>query len=116
MRFNIKKPQTAFTLVELMIVVVIIGVMTAMMVSQMGGTYEDALLRSTGRELVNAFEIASSRAISLNQLHRVRLDTKSNRYIIERRAIKDRAENFVPLGISDSEGELDKRISIQIHH
>ena len=40
----------AFTLIELMVVIVIIGIMTAMMIPEMKGTFQDALLRSTSRE------------------------------------------------------------------
>src|SRR6516162_8771785 len=44
-----------FTLVELMVVIVLIGILSAMILPNMKGTYGDALLRSTSRELVNAF-------------------------------------------------------------
>jgi len=78
--------KRAFTLIELMVVVVLIGIMTALIVPEMKGTYEEALLRSSSRELVNVLSLASSRAVSINQLHRVRLDSHSGRYLVERRA------------------------------
>src|SRR5882757_2524280 len=107
--------RRAFTLVELMVVIVVIGVLSAMIIPEMTGTYEDALLRSTSRELVNAFSIASSRAVSLNQLHRVRLDTKTGRYVIEKRVRETlQGDEFKPIDISESEGRLDTRISIQV--
>lgn len=109
--------RNAFTLVELMVVIVLIGIMSAMIIPEMRGTYEDALLRSTGRDLVNAFSIASSRAVSLNQLHRVRLDPKTGSYIIEKR-VRENAQGgdeFAPLtDVSEAEGKLDTRISIQV--
>ena len=40
--------RRAFTLMELVVVVVIIGIMTALIIPEMKGTFEDALLRSTG--------------------------------------------------------------------
>src|SRR5262249_50314579 len=40
----------AFTLVEMMVVVVLIAILTAMIIPEMKGTYEDAFLRSTSRE------------------------------------------------------------------
>jgi prepilin-type N-terminal cleavage/methylation domain-containing protein len=107
----------AFTLIELMVVMVLIGVMTAMILPEMKGTYEDALLRSTSRELVSVCSLASSHAVSGNQAYRLRLDLKTGRYLIERRT-SDRgpegrlvATREVPGG----EGELDTRISIEIH-
>src|SRR5206468_1215469 len=75
----------AFTLVEMMVVLILIGIMTAVILPEMKGTYGDAVLRSTARDFVNVCSIASSRAISLNQLHRLRLDTKNGQYFIERR-------------------------------
>jgi type II secretion system protein H len=105
----------AFTLIEMMTVIVIIGIMTAMIIPEMKGTFEDALLRATARELVNAIELASSQAISLNQHLRVRLDPTAKRFSIERRVHEGRLEEFAPLpDVSGSAGELDKRIAIEI--
>src|SRR4051794_12173868 len=89
--------RRAFTLIELMTVIVIIAIMTAMIIPEMTGTYEDALLRTTSRDLVSVFELASSRAISLNQLHRVRLDIPTGRYLVERQAPEGSPEEFIPL-------------------
>ena len=115
---NRKSPNlSAFTLIELMVVMVLIGIMTALILPEMKGTYEDALLRSTSRELVSACGLASSHAVSVNQAHRLRLDRKTGHYAIERRA-SDRG----PVGhlvsareVPGGEGELDTRISIEIH-
>ena len=112
----IQNESRAFTLIELMTVIVIIGIMTAMIIPEMRGTYEDALLRSTSRDLVSVFELASSRAISLNQLHRVRLDTTTGHYMVERQAPDGGPEEFIPLkDVSGCAGELDQRISVEIH-
>src|SRR5436190_209940 len=70
---NVNRARRGFTLIELMVVVVLIGIVTAVIIPEMKGTYEDALLRSTSRELVNTFKLAYSRAVTLNQIHRVRL-------------------------------------------
>ena len=105
----------AFTLMELVVVVVIIGIVTAMIIPEMKGTFEDALLRSTGRELVNVFSLASSRAVSLNQSCRVELDPLTGRYLVERRVRDGEREDYIPLkGVSGGEGKLDTRITIEI--
>src|ERR1035441_4331499 len=115
---NRKSPNcSAFTLIELMVVMVLIGIMTAMILPEMKGTYEDALLRSTSRELVSMCGLASSHAVSVNQAHRLRLDRKTGHYSIERRG-SDRgsAGRFVAAGdVPGGEGELDNRISVEIH-
>ena len=108
--------RRAFTLTELMVVLVLIAILSAAIIPAMRGTYQDALLRSTSRDLVNSLGIACSRAVSLNQLHRIRFDTRTGRYLIERRDPGGRADEFVPIkDIPGSEGTLDARISLQIH-
>jgi prepilin-type N-terminal cleavage/methylation domain-containing protein len=105
----------AFTLIELMTVIVIIGITTAMIIPEMRGTFEDALLRSTSRNLVSAFDLASSRAVSLNQPHRVRLDATSKCYLLERQVRQGSREEYVPVtDVSGCKGGLDSRISIEI--
>ena len=107
----------AFTLIELMVVLVLIGIMTAVLIPEMRGSYEDALLRSTGRELINVCHLAYSRAVSLNQVHRLQLDVRTGRYVVERRIREtELGEEYAALkDVPGSEGELDKRIAIQIH-
>jgi type II secretion system protein H len=115
---NRKLPNlSAFTLIELMVVMVLIGIMTAMILPEMKGTYEDALLRSTSRELISVCSLASSHAVSVNQAHRLRLDQQTGHYSIERRASDRGAEGrFVAVReVPGGEGELDTRITIEIH-
>jgi Tfp pilus assembly protein FimT len=99
-----------------MVVVVLIGIMAAVIIPEMKGTYEDALLRSTGRELVGVLNLAYSQTITVNQRHRVRLDKAGGRYFIER-AVREgeQGSGFVPVrDVPGGEGKLDARISIQI--
>lgn len=118
MRLNLSSQRgcAGFTLVELMVVIAIIGIMTAMMIPEMKGTFQDALLRSTSRELINVFDLAYSRAVSLNQLRRVRLDEKSGLYLVEKQVTEHGEENFVPADdVPGNKGELDSRIAIEFH-
>lgn len=107
----------AFSLIELLVVVILIGIMTALIIPEMRGTYQDALLRSTARKLVDAFGLAGSRAITMGQLHHVRLDRQRHRYLIERNT-RDRETGVSLIDARDfpgSEGELDARINIEVH-
>ena len=105
----------AFSLIELMVVVVLIGIMTAMILPAMKGTYEDALLRSTARKLVDGLTLANSRAVSISQVHRLRFDRKNGRYIIERKAYDGQSgAGFAAVkDTPGAEGEIDSRISIE---
>jgi type II secretion system protein H len=108
--------RSGFTLIELMVVLVLIGILSAMILPEMKGTYGDALLRSSGRDLVNVFKLAYSQAVSLNQTHVVRLEPKTGRYLVERRGSgHGNRRAFVPLkDVSGSSGKIDARINVEI--
>ncbi len=111
-----RRGRAGFTLVELMVVIAIIGIMTAMMIPEMKGTFQDALLRSTSRELINVFDLAYSRAVSLDQLRRVRLDEKTGRYLVEKQVTENGQDTFVPADdVPGEKGELDSRIAVEFH-
>jgi type II secretion system protein H len=104
--------KLGFTLIELMVVIVLIAIMTAVILPEMKGTYEDALLRSTARKLVDVFTLANSHAIALNQVHRVRLDRRNGRYFVETRNEGGTRSREVPGG----EGTFDPRISVELRN
>jgi type II secretion system protein H len=105
-----------FSLVELMVVIFLIGIMAVMIAPEMKGTLEDALLRSAARQLVSAFNIAYSRAVSFNQLHRVHLDANTREYFVDRPARQGEPDiGFVPLrNVPGCAGKIDQRITIEI--
>ena len=105
-----------FTLIELMVVVVIIGIMTAVMMPEMKGSFQDALLRSSSRELINVFDLAYSRAVSLNQTRCVLLDEATGRYLVEKQVMENGQENLVPADdVPGAQGQLDRRIVMEFH-
>jgi len=105
--------RRGFTLVEMLVVVAIISIMSVAIVAEMHGTFQDALLRSTSRELAGAFNLASSRAISVNRPHRIRIDKVAHRYFLERSARG--GSDFRPAqDVPGNSGNLDSRITIQI--
>lgn len=76
----------AFTLMELMVVITLIGIMTAMIIPEMRGTYEDAILRSSARKVIGALNLAHSRAVAMNRAHRVRFDRSTGEFVTEQSA------------------------------
>jgi len=109
--------RAGFTLLELMVVCVLIGIVTAMILPEMKGTYEEALLRSNARKLISVFQLASSRAIATREPHRVKLDLKEHRYRLERMTRPGEVGNgFVAAREAvGGAGTLDGRIMIEIH-
>jgi type II secretion system protein H len=105
--------RSGFTLVEMLVVVAIISIMSVAIVAEMHGTFQDALLRSTSRELAGAFNLASSRAISVNRPHRIRLDRVARRFVLER-STRGGTDFHPAQDIPGSSGALDSRITIQI--
>lgn len=107
--------KSGFTLIELVIVLLLIAVMTAVIIPEMKGAFEGELLRATSRTLANGLGLAYSQSISLNQQHRLRVDRESHRYRIERLARHEtEGSGFVPArGIPGAEAALDERIRIE---
>jgi len=103
-------------LIELLVVIVLIAIMTAMIIPEMRGSYQDALLRSSSRKLVSVFDLAYSRAVSGRQIHRVRIDPASGKYVIERTVYDgENGGGLVPVrDVPGGEGEIDFRISILV--
>jgi len=104
----------AFTLVELMVVIVIIAVMSAVMVGEMRGSFEDALLRSTARKVIDLCDAASNRAVSVHHPYVLRFESARGHYLL-----RPKAENPEEVGIAAEtemrvEGDLDSRIAMVI--
>ena len=102
-----------FTLVEMLVVVVIISIMSAAIVAEMHGTFQDALLRATSRALAGACNVASSRAISVNRPYRVRIDRFARRYFLE--SSSRGGSQFSPAkDLPGGSGTLDSHITIHV--
>jgi type II secretion system protein H len=105
--------QRGFTLLELMVVIVLLAIMTALIIPEMRGTFEEALLRSSARKLSDVFTVANSHAITRHELHRVRLEMSSGKFLVEK--VSDGAgQRYTPLrDVPGAEGTVDTRIKIQ---
>lgn len=101
--------RRAFTLVELMIVITIVAVLTGVMALEMTGTYEDALLRTNARKLIDVCDAASNRAIAIRQPQVLRINATSGKFILE-----PKSRDTEGADAEVTQGELDTRISLKI--
>ena len=99
----------AFTLVELMVVITVITVIAGVMVLEMGGTLEDALLRTNARKLIDVCDAASNRAIAIREAHVLKINAQSGKFTVE-----PKAKNLDRADVEVVEGELDSRIALTI--
>jgi type II secretion system protein H len=106
----------AFTLIELMVVIVIIGVMGALIVPEMSGTFGDSKIKSSARKIIQAAGLAQSRAVSINHEHRLQFDTRNHRFSISRRVVDPNlGETFVPVNeISGTQGTWSDSVELTL--
>ena len=103
----------AFTLLELMVVVTLIGIVSAVIIPEMRGTYQDALIKSTSRQLMGAIQLAGSRSVSLQRQHRLLIHSGKKQYRIEQKG--GASPGFTGLkDVANSEASFDSRISVEV--
>jgi type II secretion system protein H len=107
--------KRGFTLIELMVVIVLISILTAMIIPEMRGTFQDALLRSTARKLVDVLTLANSSAITTSRPLVVQLDIRGSRYRIQKGSRgSEQAGNTSTQEVTGGEGNIDPRISVRV--
>ena len=74
-----RRLRLAFTLAEILVVVVILGIAAAMILPQIGNR-DDLRCASMARAMVSDLVYAQSRAVSTQKRHYVRFDPVANRY------------------------------------
>jgi type II secretion system protein H len=94
-------PRNAgFTLTELLVVILLIGIFTGVMLAEMRGSFEDAVLRGCARQLMDGLSLASSRAVSMNQTHTFVFNAAEHEFTV-------RARNGGAAPAFESDGEAD---------
>src|SRR3569832_779714 len=107
-----QRGRGGFTLVELMVVIIIIGIISAVMFSEMRGTFEDTLLRGVARKVIDACDLASNRAIATHQAHLLKIDSKGGRFAVAPRGPGSSEQTGVDL--TGGVGEMDTRIALSV--
>ncbi len=104
------------TLVELIVVISVMAILSALIVPQFSGSYQGAMLGAAGREIAAVAALARSQAITTGRPHRIAFEPESGRYRLEAPDPQgDRGGEFAPTrGVPGSLGEIDGRIRIEI--
>lgn len=100
-----------FTLIELLVVIGLISILTGMIVTEMQGTREDAVLRATARKLIAALNLAGSQAVAVTVPCTVEIDTARSRFAIvpQEKGTSEEASNG-PI----EEGDLDSTVTVSV--
>ena len=68
---------------ELIVVIVVVGILSATILPHFAGTFHGTLLSSTARELAASVKLAASQAITVGRPHRLIFDADDGRYWLE---------------------------------
>jgi len=105
--------DSGFTLIELMVVLAVIAIMTALIIPEMRGTLEEARLRSSARSLVAACEAANSRAITHNQRQQLLLEIRTGGYTLRSGADGQPQQANGAGDDAPIEGQIDSHVAMQ---
>jgi Tfp pilus assembly protein FimT len=94
-----------------MVVLAVLGILSALIVPQFGTSMEDSRLTAAGRELVSVMNLAYSQAVTKHAPCRLRIDREKSRYWLE----SPIAGGFEPVDdVPGAAGSLDRKISVQV--
>lgn len=91
-----RRPGSAFTMVELVVVVIIIAVMFAVSLPTLRGVSKGNRLRSDVRELMNLMKYARTEAVFGARTTQVFLDTKKHQYWLDLRTPDPKTGRYNP--------------------
>lgn len=114
---------SAFTLIELMVVLALIGILSAVLLPEMRGSLQEVQLRSSARKLAEACDLAFSQSVATGRTLRLEWDRTAGKY----RVIHDPEESRPragsgtearangPVDFPGAAGTIDPRITVDLH-
>lgn len=114
---------SAFTLMELMVVLALIGILSAVLLPEMRGSLEDVQLRSNARKLTEACDVAFSRAVATGRTLHLEWDRTRGTYRVvqdpeespSRRGANAGSRTDGPIDFPGATGTIDPRITVDLH-
>jgi type II secretion system protein H len=107
--------RRGFTLIELMVVILIVSILTAMIIPELRGSFDEAVLRASARRLAEACDVAYSRAVATGRPQRLRLDVPNGKFRVEPRSSTQRSTPAAG-DVPGAAGNLDPRIQLVLRH
>lgn len=112
----------AFTLIELMVVLALIGILSAVLLPEMRGSLEEVQLRSNARKLAEACDVAFSRAVATGRMLHLEWDpTRGSFHVIQdpedspgRRGSRSGPRSGGPIDFPGASGTIDPRITVTL--
>ena len=104
-------PEVGFTLMEILLVLLILGIIAGLSIPHLSRTYHTMLLNRTTNDLASLIRYAQSRAIIQRQVFQLSLDPQSKRYCL-RKADSNSPDKKLPLHFSPVAGRLGRALEI----
>ncbi|MDF1832885.1 MAG: GspH/FimT family pseudopilin [Porticoccaceae bacterium] len=80
--------QTGFTLLELVVVLVLLGIIAVLVAPGLGGSLDNAKLKAAGRELLTALRVQRSEAIAQGRIITLRFSGDESIYRIDGESVR----------------------------
>lgn len=112
-------PRAAFSLIELLLVVTVLGILAAMVTPELAGSRQEALLRAAARQLIGTFRLAYSQAVTTQQTVTFQWNPSDQRYRLEATSnnlagVQQESPEGATLSVPGSEGQIDSRVTVRL--
>lgn len=98
---------------ELLVVILVITVASAMILPELRGSLEETLLRDSARQVTGACTVARDRAVASGRTHRLRIEATSGRFRVEPDPGAGTGRSATPVDSPGASGVIDPRIVVR---
>lgn len=95
-------------------VILVITVVSAMVIPELRGSLDEALLRASARQITGACDVAYTRAVAAGRTHHLRLDPATGRYHVESDPAPGPGRAAGKVDAPDASGTLDPRVTVRL--